>query len=67
MFDLVISGATIVSPRGRRRANVYVEGESIAAISDEHHAARQTVDATGLHILPGMIDGHVHDARRAGP
>ena len=60
MFDLAISGATIVTPRGRRRANVYIDGESIAGISDEHHDARRTVDAAGLYLLPGMVDGHVH-------
>jgi dihydroorotase (multifunctional complex type) len=60
VFDLAISGATIVTPRGRRRASMYIEGERIAGISGEHYDARQTVDATGLYVLPGMVDGHVH-------
>ena len=39
---------------------MYIDGESIAAISDERHGARRTVDAAGLFLLPGMVDGHVH-------
>ena len=47
VFNLAITGATIVIPRGRRRCSVHIEGESIAAIDD----ARRTVDANGLHLL----------------
>jgi dihydroorotase (multifunctional complex type) len=60
VFDLAICGGTVVSPRGRRRAHVYVQGESIAAITDEKLGARRCIDATGLYVLPGMVDGHVH-------
>jgi dihydroorotase (multifunctional complex type) len=60
VFDLAISGGTLVSPRGRRRAHLYVENGSVALISDEQHDAKQRIDATGLHILPGAVDGHVH-------
>jgi dihydroorotase (multifunctional complex type) len=60
MFDLAIYGATLVSPRGRRRAHVYVQDGRIAAVTDEHLQADRTIDAAGLYLLPGMIDGHVH-------
>jgi len=60
VFDLVISGGTLVSPRGRRRAHLCVTDGSIAAISDEQPAASRTIDATGLYVLPGAVDGHVH-------
>jgi dihydroorotase (multifunctional complex type) len=60
MYDLGIEGGTLVTGQGRRQAHLYVEGGTIAAIGDERHPARQRIDATGLHVLPGMIDGHVH-------
>jgi len=60
VFDLVIAGGTLVSPRGRRRANLYVSDGSIAAINDKRFDASRTIDATGLYVLPGAIDGHVH-------
>jgi dihydroorotase (multifunctional complex type) len=59
-FDLVISGGTIVRPSGRRRAHVYVEGGVIAAITDEELESKRRIDASGLYVLPGAIDGHVH-------
>ena len=60
MYDLAIYGASVVHPRGRRRAHVYVQDGSIAAITNERSPARQSLDASGLYVLPGMVDGHVH-------
>src|SRR5256884_7349498 len=60
MYDLAIHGATLVTGRGRRRANLYVQNGSIAAITDEPAAAERSIDAAGLHLLPGAVDGHVH-------
>ena len=60
IFQLAIRGATLVTPHGRRRASVYVQDGRIAAVDAEHHAADQNVDADGLHLLPGCVDGHVH-------
>lgn len=59
-FDVAIAGATLVSPRGRRRATLYVSDGTIAAITDEKLQSDRTVDAAGLYALPGVVDGHVH-------
>ena len=56
----MISGGTLVSPRGRRRAHVYVQDGAIAAVTDDRLEAGLTIDATGLYLLPGAVDGHVH-------
>ena len=49
------------TPEGERRADVRVVGETIAEIGDlAPHRAEEVVDAAGLHVLPGMIDVHVH-------
>ena len=60
MFDLGIEGGTVVSGHGRQTAHLYVEHGVIAAVSTERLPARERIDALGLHVLPGMIDGHVH-------
>jgi len=43
-------------------AGVAVEGGVIVAISDDGRLpdARETIDATGKYVLPGVIDPHVH-------
>jgi dihydroorotase (multifunctional complex type) len=58
--DLAVLGATLVTPRGRRRAHVYVDAGRIAAIDAETRSAGESVDASGLYVLPGCVDGHVH-------
>jgi dihydroorotase len=59
-FDLAIKGATLVGPRGRFQANLYVRDGRIAAVGDLDEPAAQTQAAAGLYLLPGMVDGHVH-------
>lgn len=60
MHDLAIRGATLVTPRGRRRAHLYATEGRISAVTDEQLDAREVVDAAGLLLLPGSVDGHVH-------
>jgi dihydroorotase (multifunctional complex type) len=58
--DLGFEGGTVVTARGRRRAHVYVRDGRVSALTAEPQAADRTVDATGLYVLPGMVDTHVH-------
>jgi dihydroorotase len=60
-FDLVLRGGTLVLPWGLEQADVGVRDGRIAAIGDLRvvHAAEE-VDCRGLHVLPGLIDSHVH-------
>lgn len=60
--DLVIRGGTIVAPEGSVSAGLAVRGGVVVAIAAEGDlpAAAETIDARGLHVLPGIIDGHVH-------
>jgi dihydroorotase len=62
LFDLAILNGTIVSPEGRFMGDIGIRGETIAAITKPGMLgdASNTLDATGLHILPGAIDVHVH-------
>ncbi|MFQ5853584.1 MAG: dihydroorotase family protein [Candidatus Binatia bacterium] len=59
-YDLGIEGGTIVSMSGRLRANVYAQDGLVAAVTGERLEARERHDVSGLFVLPGMIDGHVH-------
>ena len=60
-FDLLIRGGTALTPAGRERTDVAVREGRIAAIGDLSRAAAETtIDAKGLHVLPGLIDTQVH-------
>ena len=60
-FDLLIRGGTLVLPWGEERADVGARHGRIAAIGTGADAtADEVVDAAGLHVLPGLIDPHVH-------
>ena len=59
-FDLAVLGGTLVAPTGGSRANVYVQDGTIALVDEDVHAATETFDASGLMIMPGMVDTHVH-------
>jgi dihydroorotase len=57
----LVKNAEVVFPSGIARAHVLIEGAKIAAIdAAEHTRADATIDATGLHLLPGVIDDQVH-------
>jgi dihydropyrimidinase len=52
---------------GGRRVDVRIAGEVITEVGALAPQAGETViDATGLHVLPGMIDVHVHVDDRIG-
>jgi dihydroorotase (multifunctional complex type) len=60
VHDLAIYGATLITARGRRRAHVYAQAGGITAIPEEKFAAERTIEAAGLYLVPGAVDGHVH-------
>ncbi|MGH7911610.1 MAG: hypothetical protein ACREOV_07805, partial [Candidatus Dormibacteraceae bacterium] len=62
MTDLIIRGATVHGPAGGRRSDVRVHGGRIAEVGHirSNPGGATIVDATGLWLLPGAIDAHVH-------
>ncbi|MGL4511534.1 MAG: dihydroorotase [Lacipirellulaceae bacterium] len=57
----LIRGAEVFLPEGRASMDVVVEGGRIAEIDPAASLAiDETVDATGLWLLPGVIDDQVH-------
>ena len=60
-YDLLILGARVVTDAGDDQLSIGIEGGKIAALGPEvPGAARETIDAKGLHAFPGVIDAHVH-------
>lgn len=60
-FDLLIRHGICVLPWGLEATDIGVRNGHIAALGVASDAtADQTFDATGLHVLPGLIDPHVH-------
>jgi dihydroorotase len=60
-YDLIIRGGIVVNQDGEGRRDVGVTAGRIAAIGDLGAAsAGEVVEATGLHVLPGVIDTQVH-------
>ena len=60
-FDLLIRGGTCMLPWGAAETDVGVRDGRIAAIGPAGSAtATAEIVATGLHVLPGLIDPHVH-------
>lgn len=57
----LIKNAQVVLPTGVESVSVLLENGKIAAVDAAiQTTADETVDATGLHLMPGVIDDQVH-------
>lgn len=60
-FDLLIRCGTVVGAGEQRRLDVGISDGLIAALGPELAGpAGEEIDAAGMHLLPGVIDAHVH-------
>lgn len=60
-YDLILKGGTVVNHDGEGPRDIGIRGGRFAAIGDLSLAsAGETVDCRGLHLLPGVMDTHVH-------
>src|SRR5262249_31762594 len=60
-YDLLIRGGICVLPWGQEAIDVGARDGRIIALAASAAATAETViDARGLHVLPGLIDPHVH-------
>jgi len=62
-MDIILEGGTVVDGTGTpgKRADVGIEGESIAAVGDlSQAAAAKRIDVSGCVVAPGFIDVHTH-------
>jgi allantoinase len=60
-FDLIVRGGTLVRNSSLEITDLGVsDGKIVAVESEISGSAREEIDARGLHVLPGVIDAHVH-------
>ncbi|MCG8710289.1 dihydropyrimidinase [Brenneria sp. 4F2] len=59
MFDLIIRGGRIITATDDYRADIGIKDGRIAALGALSDA-RETIDAAGLWVMPGGIEGHCH-------
>lgn len=60
-YDLILRGGRCVLPWGEEEVDVGVRAGRIATLGDLRTAeAAEVLDCAGLHVLPGLIDPHVH-------
>ncbi|MDB4731832.1 amidohydrolase family protein, partial [bacterium] len=58
---VLIQNAHVVLPTGIKQVDVLIEGQKILGIDPPQNSpADEVIDATGLHLLPGVIDDQVH-------
>ena len=60
-FDLVVKNGTVVNQDGVGQRDIGIRNGRFAALGDiDARAGGEVIDATGLHVLPGVIDTQVH-------
>jgi dihydropyrimidinase len=67
IFDTVIRNGTVVTASETFKADVAIKDGRIVSLGEALTDADEIVDATGLLVLPGGIDSHVHISQPSGP
>lgn len=58
--DLVIRGGTVVTASDVMHCDIGIRDGRIAMLADAITGGREVIDASGLLVMPGGIDSHVH-------
>ncbi len=61
-----VTGGTVVTPDGFRRADVLISDGKIAAIAEAGSAADPGLNAADCYVLPGGVDPHCHLMSQVG-
>jgi len=60
-LDVVVRGGTVVTPTEVSRTDIGIADGQIFVVAREiTQTTCEVINATGLHIFPGVIDAHVH-------
>ena len=63
-YDLLLKGGHVIDPKNEinRQMDVAISGDKIARVAPQIDSleARKVVDCTGLYVVPGLVDIHVH-------
>jgi len=66
-FDAVIRHGTVATASETYEADVGIKEGRIVSIGESLTDADEVIDATGMLVLPGGIDSHVHISQPSGP
>lgn len=59
--DMAVKGGIVATPRGTFEADILVKDGRVSALGKAgDFEAKQIIDASGLLVMPGAVDGHVH-------
>lgn len=60
-MSVLIKNGRVITATDDYLADIFIEGEKVIAIGKNlSHAADKTIDASGLLVMPGGVDPHVH-------
>lgn len=59
-MKLLIKNGTVVTPSGEIKTDLLINGKTIEKIAPKIEENCKTLDASGKHVLAGIIDMHVH-------
>jgi dihydropyrimidinase len=62
-FDLVIRNGTVVTASDSVRCDVGIRDGRVAALADALAPGTDEIDASGMLVLPGGVEGHCHIAQ----
>ena len=65
-LDLVIANGTVVTAGDVVDCDVGISGGVVTRLGRDLGEATETIDASGLYVMPGGIDSHVHIAQPSG-
>src|SRR6267143_3537582 len=57
---MLIRGGTVVTADAERKADVLVRAGKIADVRDCIEGGEDVIDASGMLVLPGVVDPHTH-------
>src|SRR3989441_11253845 len=57
---VLIRGGPVVTADGERKADVFIRDGKIAEVREGIAGDADVIDATGLLVLPGVVDPHTH-------
>lgn len=62
MFDLIVRDGSVVFPDGVKQCSLGIADGRVAGLfeGDAGVRARETIEAGGKLVLPGLVDAHVH-------
>ena len=62
MYDLILKNGTVISGQGEEAIDLAIKGGKIAGRLSPGMEVEtaEIIDAAGLHVFPGVVDGHCH-------